>query len=137
MSIPIEVVQKVEEIADMLFAEGNHIDIGWHGEIDDALIEQTREITHKPYCIVKDWCWWDVDVPENIIPDDDKLPIMVYSHCIIDDELERFCIGGPVRTSLLCKFHPPAFFETGNTVYILTGKGTRKNVSAENVMAIM
>ena len=137
MTIPIEVIKKAEEIADMLFAEGDNTDIGWHGEIDESLIERAREITNKPYCIVKDWYWWDVDIPENIILDDDKLPILVYSHYIIDDELKRFQVGGPVRTSLLCKFHPPAFFETGNTVYILTGKGTRKTVTAENVMTIM
>lgn len=140
MKTPTEIREQAEELANMLFYNGEAFDIGCNDYIDNQLIEHAKKLTNKPYCIVKEWCWWDIDMPESIskkMVEKSTLPAMLFSHYIIDDELKRFPVGGNVRSSLLYKFHPPAFFETGNTVYILTGRGTRKTVTAENVMAIM
>jgi hypothetical protein len=86
----------------------------------------------KSYCVVKDWKWCDISLREEDVADFEEqgvYPCFVIANHVIFDELERYLPGGWVRTSLLSEFHPPAIFETRNTIYILVGKGTRETKS--------
>lgn len=61
----------------------------------------------------------------------DMIPAIVYSHCVVDDQLKRYRPNNSCRSSLLTRFAEPAFFETANSVYVLIGKGTRKTVDPQ------
>ncbi len=124
--IPEAIKDKALELADMLNEPGASCDFGWFDSEAKAL-EQARRLSNKPYCLVKDWMWWDVPVSKNLQEQlgSESLSI-VYAHHVIHDEGRRFSVGDFVRTSPLVTLHDAAFFETSSTLYILMGAGSKK-----------
>ena len=117
-------------LLNALDSTGDPSNIGCkEADIPRLMEEYSLLFDRKQHCIVKDWKWCDVDVSEQDsidMKEQGVKPSFVMANHIIFDQMGRFPEGGGVRTSLLSKFIPPAIFETRNTIYILTGKGTRE-----------
>jgi hypothetical protein len=132
-------LNELEEMNKMLHDKGDVCDLGWHEAIDEKLFEQIKQHSDKPYCLIKDWCWWDLECNEKsqaALEKMDLLPSLIYSTYVLDDEQGRFNLGDNARTSMLTKLHSTAFFETQTTMYVLIGKGTRKTVNPTLVAKI-
>ena len=122
----------IDQFTDMLFNDGDTCDYGLPDEADDSVFEKAKSLANKPCCVVKDWVWWDLECSEhsaNALEKNEQLrPSLIYGRHVLVDELGRYRPGDQMRSSMLKAFHPPAFFETANTMYILVGTGTRKTV---------
>jgi hypothetical protein len=114
--------------------EGDPCDYGSDEQDLDALMTRSREIfPDMPVCIVKRWVW--VDLPEcppfapglNMEEFGYK-PCFLYANQIVFDEQQRFSNAKWIRSTFLMEFVAPCFFRTGNTCYILAGRGTRVSV---------
>ncbi|ROZ79283.1 hypothetical protein EF096_20035 [Pseudomonas neustonica] len=102
-----------------------------------ALAEGTKP--HKPWCIVKNWIWVDLEVSleaQEAIQKTGYSPVMMYAHYVINDSKGRFNRGDWVRSTPLLTFAEQCLFETRNTIYVLTGEGTRKNAKPSTLMKI-
>jgi len=92
----------------------------------------------KPYCLVKDWSWFDLFVPDSVkdlLADSEFQPAILYSHSIVLDQKNRFPPDGWVKSSLLTHWDEDGFFITRNTVYILLGEGSRLSTTLGAVEA--
>tara|TARA_R110000850_G_scaffold274853_1_gene413089 strand:+ start:765 stop:1178 length:414 start_codon:yes stop_codon:yes gene_type:complete len=128
----------LKEMTDLLYGEGEPMR-GGNLTLEEARVQGKDFANYKPYRIVRDWIWADLDVNEKIIKDletRDLKPVMVYAHDVMYDSTHRFDPGNWVRTTPLVKFTPPCFFETQNTVYILIGDGKRKTATVQALMSI-
>jgi len=65
-----------------------------------------------------------------------KLPSLIYSSNLLIDSSGEFSPGFSLRSTYLIKLSNECIFETGNTFYILVGKGTRKSVNAKLAFSI-
>tara|TARA_R110001599_G_scaffold103288_1_gene262691 strand:+ start:167 stop:565 length:399 start_codon:yes stop_codon:yes gene_type:complete len=128
----------LKEMTDFLYGEGEPMQGGTF-TVEEAKVQGKAFAKFKPYRVVRDWIWAEVDVDEKIVKDletRDLKPVMVYAHEVMYDSTMRFDPGNWVRTTPLTKFTPPCFFETRNTVYILVGEGKRKTTSMNAIMSI-
>lgn len=128
-----ELVTKLSEITEQLNEAGGSCDYGWPIHKFDDAIALYQTISDKPYCVVQDWVWWDLDCSVamlNEVKNQNCLPAMIKTNFVIFDQAGRFSTGDWVRTGLLKRFHHNVFFETENTVYILIGEGTRRTINA-------
>ena len=101
----------LKEMTDFLYGEGEPMQGGTF-TVEEAKVQGKAFAKFKPYRVVRDWIWAEVDVDEKIVK------------------------ANWVRTTPLTKFTPPCFFETRNTVYILVGEGKRKTTSMNAIMSI-
>jgi hypothetical protein len=107
---------------------------------DDAAAYVRKQFPGQAYCLVRDWIWLDLLVEDKhrlALATTDRLPVMLYAHCVIEDSAGRWAPGDFVRTSLLHRFEHEFLFRTQQTLYVLLGTGTRKLVSPETVMQIV
>lgn len=128
----------LKAITDLLYGDGEPMHAG-DFTLQEAIEQGQAFAKDKPFRIVRDWIWADVDVDNKIAKDletRDLKPVMVYAHEVMYDSSHRFELGNWVRTTQLTKFTPPCFFETRNTVYILMGQGKRKTTSIQTIMSI-
>jgi hypothetical protein len=80
---------------------------------------------------VKNWMWSDFEVSEEALgcfQESGIQPAIMFAHYLIWDSSGRWQEGWNVKTTALVSFEENCFFITRNTVYILVGKGHRKNV---------
>ncbi|MCL1078614.1 hypothetical protein D5R81_11940 [Parashewanella spongiae] len=137
---PLDSLDKLERTSSAFCNKGDHFDVGCSE--DD--VEKYRALSHtlilsKKVCIVKNWLWWDIDVPKNtldLLTQNRLHPVMVKADTVIEDEAGRFHYGDWVRTSFLTKFTDNCIFETKNTVYLLVGSGMRKSVSLDVALSL-
>lgn len=121
---------EVKLLADIYYEEGEKTEFGCNENEIEAMKAFNRSLTpHKPCCIVKDWCIWDVQLSQSNQPTS-----IVKADCIIEDEQKRFPVGGWVRSTAVREIYKKCIFRTGSTSYILVGSGTRKPVDAESVV---
>ena len=128
----------LNEMTNLLFGDGEPMQ-GATFSLEEAIEQAKSYATHKPFRIVRDWIWADLDVGEKIALDLESrgiTPVMVYAHDVMYDSTSRFEPGNWVRTTALIRFTPPGFFETRNTVYVLIGEGKRKTTSLDAIMSI-
>ncbi|PKM30014.1 MAG: hypothetical protein CVV07_10095 [Gammaproteobacteria bacterium HGW-Gammaproteobacteria-11] len=128
----------IESATDLLYSDGEPIQ-GADLTLEDAKKLATSHPGYKPFRIVRDWIWADLDVGEKIAADlkhQGLQPVMVYAHEVVFDSTHRFAPGNWVRTTPLLGFTSPGIFETTNTVYILLGTGRRKTTSLNAIMSI-
>ena len=101
--------------------------VGWdYSNVDQikGLIQQLD----KPYCIVKNWQFWDIQhlISQKVHAYSGSI---VWSLCVIDDEAHRFSQGSWLRSTLIQESYNNCIFCTKNTSYILIGPGSRRKVS--------
>jgi hypothetical protein len=128
----------LDNITNLLYGEGEPMQ-GGELTLEEAKTIGSSYACYKPYRIVRQWIWADLDVGEKIIDDLQQKglkPVMVYADEVMFDSTHRFARGNWVRTTPLVKFTPPCIFETINTVYILVSEGKRKTTSLQAIMSI-
>ncbi|PCD01308.1 hypothetical protein EAO82_15225 [Halopseudomonas pelagia] len=103
---------------------------------EDALLYMRERQDLRPYCIVRDWIWVDLDLNQqqlNVLESTGKQPAIIYAHTVLFDSEKRLDIGDFVRTSPLVAFEDGYLFATANTTYVLLGNGVRKLAKVEMV----
>ncbi|QJD59949.1 hypothetical protein HG264_14085 [Pseudomonas sp. gcc21] len=131
-------MNELNELTDLLYGEGEPMQ-GGNLTLEEAKMLVRAHTDYKPFRIVRDWIWAELNVAEKIADDlqqQDLKPVMVYAHDVMFDSTHRFAPGNWVRTTPLLRFTPPCIFETTNTVYILVGEGKRKTTSLQTIMSI-
>lgn len=112
---------------------GDPCDFGCSEKKVDAMIARAQQLYPlKPYCVVADWTWGDIDIDPRQADEVDQagvLPVFVYGGRIIRDEVDRWAEGSCVKTTFLVGFHEQCIFSTRNSNYILLGPGTRLTVT--------
>lgn len=92
----------------------------------------------KPYCMLKDWTIFRVDVTEDElakIHSEGQLPLIVFARDVIFDSQRRFDVGDWMRSTFAVSFEEGFFFETRNTTYMLMGTGHEKTVSLKEALS--
>ena len=108
-----EMKRELARLAGVLYEPGVLTDFGC-SELQIAQMKQKCEqlSPSKPICVVKDWAIWDIE-PLKSAP---ELKVSVIkADFIIYDELQRFPIGGWVRTSGIVEVNKHCIFSTHNT----------------------
>ncbi len=129
----------LKAMTDLLYGDGEPMQ-GGDLTLQEAKVQGKALANHKPYRIVRNWIWADLDVDAEIakgLEMRDLQPVVVYAHEVMYDSSHRFEPGNWVRTTQLTKFTPPCFFETRNTLYVLVGEGKRKTTSIQAIMSIV
>lgn len=128
----------LDAVTQLLHGDG--VTMLGHDIDDNDAIEYVRERSpKKPFCLVRQWIWIDLDMPDSVR---DKLiseglqPVMIYSHQVVFDSTGRFNPGDWVRSTPLLNFTDGCFFETRNTIYVLLGHGIRKSAELSTVIKI-
>jgi hypothetical protein len=132
-------ISELENLESAFNSKGAAFDAG----CDESSIERYRDKCHehipnKKVCVVKNWMWWDLDIPEQhkqLLQQSGQHATLIKADTIIDDEAGRFRPGEWVRTSPLVSFTENCLFETKNTVYLLVGKGSRKKISLDTALS--
>jgi len=130
------------QVSDALMGDGKDIDIGCPPESIDNIIKQVIQInSNKKFRVVTNWQWWDIQFPSHDkvieqLENMGKLPSLIYSSNLLIDSSGEFSPGFSLRSTYLIKLSNECIFETGNTFYILVGKGTRKSVNAKLAFSI-
>ena len=108
-------------------------------DTDEQLIELVRALyPYKPYCLVKDWTIFKVDVTEdelNKIQAAGQLPLVLFARNVRFDSERRFDVGDWVRSTMATSFQEGFLFETRNTVYVLCGNGHEKATSLKTALS--
>ncbi len=131
-----ELENEITLLANIYYGEGEKVEFG----CQEAEIEEMKSFNkslkpYKPYCVVRQWCIWDMKAPS--IDDGSHPPIaLVKADDIIEDETKRFPVGGWVRSTEIIEIYKKCIFRTRNSSYILVGEGTRLDVDVEKAARI-
>lgn len=126
-----EMKQELARLADVLYEPGVLTDFGCTESQIELMKEKCVQLCpNKPICVVKDWAIWDIEPPKSA---PDFVISLIKADYIIYDELDRFPVGGWVRTTAILSIHENSIFTTNNTHYILVGSGTRKSVEFKDM----
>lgn len=121
---------QIQEMAELLFGEGQP-QAGCMLAPGDAAAWAYELHPAKPFCLVENWIWLDLDISEETrieIKAVGALPSVIFAHNVLLDSANRFSPGNWVRSTLLVSNQEHFLFETRNTRYVLMGPGIRKIV---------
>ncbi|WP_430930317.1 DUF6957 family protein [Pseudomonas aeruginosa] len=107
--------------------------------VDEAKVWLSSMEPYRPFCLIANWCWLDLDVPREpgqLSNDTGDRPALVYSSNVLFDSRHRFPVGGWVRSTLLVRLKDEFVFETRNTRYVLMGSGSRRTTSPDVVNSL-
>lgn len=129
----------IQACAELLREPGEPFEFG----IDEGASEKFVKIAatkfpDKPYCVVRDWVFWDVRVTDEEAKAFKVMgfqPIFLHAKFVIFDETGSAAYGHFRMSTPLVTLCEPCFFVTRNTVYILTGAGTRKPAEQKTVLS--
>lgn len=127
-----------DPIFDFLNAPGIPM-IGREISDEDAKSLALGKSNFTPYCLVRDWVWIDLIMPDEVLKELEKInkkPVMIYSHTVIYDSSRRFDVGDWVRTTPLVEFSDGCLFRTQNSMYVLIGNGVRKTARLSTMVKI-
>lgn len=131
-------MDELETVMDFLYGPGNPM-AGSAMTDDEALAEVAQQFPGKPFCLVRQWIWADLQLTEAeraVIAHSGLQPVMMLAHVVVFDSRGRCPPGGWVRSSLLKSYSDGYFFETSNTIYILLGMGCRKTAAPSVVFKV-
>jgi len=103
---------------------------------EEAKAFARKRFPSSPYCLVRDWIWIDVDMPEKmhrLVESQGLKAVAMCAHTVIYDSAHRWGNGEFVRTSLLHAFTDGCVFRTANTAYVLLGKGSRTQADLKTI----
>jgi hypothetical protein len=123
----------ISQASRLVNGKGDPFDAGCREDEAQDMIAYCKHLRpNKPFCLIANWCWADLDIDPMVIERLNSVgvqPAFIYSSYIIEDEAKRWNAALSVKTGLLAEFHKNCIFETRNTFYILVGKGSRLTVS--------
>lgn len=133
----------LEKVANLLYGPGEVMP-GIDMSLEEACARGAAAglFDEVPFCVVRDWIWIDLIVPDSIreafqTPQTPAhQPVMVYAHSVLYDSARRFDVGDWVRTTQLVEFSDAFLFKTRNTRYALVGPGVRKSAELSTVLKI-
>ncbi|MCG8910327.1 MULTISPECIES: DUF6957 family protein [Pseudomonas] len=108
---------------------------------DEEAMQWVRErYSNMEYCLVREWCWLDIDVSDEARDGLKKRalqPVVVYANNVVYDSRRRWDTGSWVKTSLLHRYDEGGAFMTFNSVYVLLGEGTRQTTTPEALRSLI
>lgn len=131
-------MKNLDAITELLYGEGISM-LGHNASDEEAIALAQRRFGHAPYCLVRQWIWIDLVMPESLLEAlkrDDRQPVMLYAHEVVLDSQARLKPGDWVRSTPLVVFSDGCCFQTRNTVYVLLGKGVRKSAELSTVVKV-
>lgn len=131
--------QEILDIAKLLREPGIAFDFGCREDKSQNFVEIAKiKFPSKPYYLVRDWVLWDVQTDELELENFEvKMTndVVVHAKFLIEDSFGSNCYGHYRISTPLVEMIAPCFFVTRNSVYILTGSGSRKAANAKDVDA--
>ncbi|WP_437128138.1 DUF6957 family protein [Pseudomonas aeruginosa] len=123
--------------ASIIYGEGDPMR-GCELSLEQARAWLSAMEPSRPFCLIADWCWLDLDAPSmaNAESDVQFAPAFVYGGSVLFDSRFRFPVGGWVRSTMLVALRDEFIFETRNTRYLLMGQGVRRRSSPGAVASI-
>ncbi|PYD17899.1 hypothetical protein DND62_00445 [Pseudomonas syringae pv. pisi] len=101
-----------------------------------SAIEQKLRASGKPWCAVSGWVLIDMISPDGAVPlPEPMLPMIMYAHHVQIDNSHRLRGGDSVMSGFATSYNQDGVFETAGTIYILMGRGFRKEADASVVRA--
>lgn len=126
------------ELVELLHGGGEPMN-GFGKDVWEAEVEALLNFPDKPFCIVKGWRIIEIDVDESYrdsLKSDGLAPCVLYASEVVVHSNGKRTKGDWVRSTFQRSFTHGFLFESGNTVYVLLGRGVRKRGSARAVMEI-
>jgi|TARA_Y100001970_G_scaffold213395_1_gene260789 hypothetical protein len=127
-------MDELNKLGELLYGPGEAMQ-GTEMSVEDAIEFVQERYPSRPFCLVRDWIWIDLELPDRLIQEvqnDQQQPVLLYAHNVVHDYAERFpAPGSYVRTTLLVSFSEGFVFQTRNTVYVLLGTGKRKRAKPD------
>ncbi len=117
---------------EILFSNYEGKDLG-------TVIAEAQSVSSKPPCIVGAWVIIDLDLDERQaaqLEANGINPTLLYSQFLIDDFRERWPLGSHVFSTPVTKDLGSGLIETGNTLYVLWGKGYRLRMTLDQAAKI-
>lgn len=126
-------LQKIEKLLS-----GSDEKMSGSGMTDDEAKVFVRErFPFASYCLVRDWIWIDLDIPDEqhrYVESQGLKAVAMYAHTVVYDSAHRWSqSGGFVRTTLLHVFSDGCVFRTLNTTYVLLGNGRRTHADPQTI----
>ncbi|MCW3147019.1 hypothetical protein N8H22_00185 [Stutzerimonas stutzeri] len=130
----------LKKVSHLLYAPGEVMP-GIEMSLAEAHARGSAAALHDevPFCVVRDWIWIDLIVPDAIretLQASGQQPAMVYAGRVLYDSANRFQEGDWVRTTQLIEFADGCIFRTRNTRYVLAGPGACKSAELTTVLKI-
>lgn len=133
-----ELDSQLRQLSSFLYEEGTPMK-GCEMSEEEAIALATTHFPHKPYRLVANWRWINLDISERdakAVRDEGCEPCVIYASKILDDSQNQFSRGNWVRSTLHVSFTHGCLFETPNTIYVLMGEGSVKTEKPGVVMSI-
>lgn len=111
----------------------------YEGKDVETVIAEAQSVSRKPPCIVGAWVIIDLDLDERQsaqLEAEGITPTLLYSQFLIDDFRERWPLGSHVFSTPVTKDLGNGLIETGNTLYVLWGKGYRMRMTLDQAARI-
>ncbi|WP_241357812.1 DUF6957 family protein [Pseudomonas aeruginosa] len=133
----MELSDVLNSVASIIYGEGDQVP-GCQLSVEEAKAWLSALEPRRPFCLIADWCWLDLDLPlaSRALSDQQTPPALVYGGNVLFDSRHRFPIGGWVRSTMLVALRDEFIFETRNTRYVLMGPGARRTSSTSAVASI-
>lgn len=103
----------------------------------DALAAARTHNAEKAVCVVKHWCWIDLEAPGIVmqeLSEKSQHPVMLLAQSVLFDSLTGQPRDGWVRSAPLVEFADEHIFETRHCLYVLIGHGRRRSMSLSDVV---
>lgn len=112
----------------------------YEGKDVETVIAEAQSVSPKPPCVVGAWVIIDIDLDQrqaSQLEANGITPTILYSQFLIDDFRERWPLGSHVFSTPVTKDLGKGLIETGNTLYVLWGKGYRMRMTPDHAARIM
>lgn len=100
----------------------------------EAVVSAAQSISKKPPCIIASWVIIDLDLNDKQSKELAAAginPTLLYSQFLVDDFRNRWPLASHVFTTPVDCDLGNGLFETGNTLYVLYGKGYRMRMGLD------
>jgi len=100
----------------------------------EAVIKEVQSISKKPPCIIASWVIIDLELNDKQSKELAAAginPTLLYSQFLVDDFRDRWPLASHVYTTPVHRDLGNGLFETGNTLYVLYGKGYRMRMGLD------
>ncbi|WP_342244725.1 DUF6957 family protein [Pseudomonas sp. OTU5201] len=134
----MDIVEFLSKIAEVFYGKGESLP-GCALTEAEAIAWVQQQFPHKPYCLVRDWRWLDLQLDGAALEEVERSgrrPALIFAETIVFDSRARFRPGHWVRTTLLVSYTEGGLFETRNTVYVLLGAGCRLSADSTIVASL-